>query len=134
MEFFRELDSACDAAHLQRHLSIANLPRFCREISEVLNENGETGEIYCLWGCFQVHRECIKGGVRFTLVDCPNVLAWTVTSGLPPQPAQTVVHCTINRRAHDPDFIESIDLFVDEWKMGLERFLKDGIPDPQRTV
>lgn len=125
MEFFREVPMRCDVERLQQNLTIANLPHFCSEIGEVLSEDGEAGEIYCLWGSFQVHRECIKGGVRFSLSNCPNALAWTVTSGLAPYPAHTVVHCTINRREHDPDFIESIELFVDEWEAGLARFMKE---------
>lgn len=123
MEFFRELDMASEEARLQQELTIASLPRFCSEISEVLSETGDEGEVYCLWGSFQVRRECIRGGVRFTMPGCPNSLAWTVTSGLPPEPEHTVIHCTINRREHDPDFIESLELFVDAWRDGLSRHI-----------
>ena len=119
MEFFRELETAFDAEGLQSRLTIDNLPQHCVEIDKVLSSSGEQGEVYCLWGTFRVHRECINGGVRFTLPGCPNALAWTVTTGLPPQPHSTVIHCTINRRAHEPDFIESIGLFLDALAVGL---------------
>lgn len=119
MEFFREIRSGHDAAALQGMLTIATLAHFCAQIDRVLAHEGDQGEIYCLWGGFRVHRECINGGVRFTLPDCPNALAWTITTGLPPCPDLTVVHCTINRHWHEPDFIESIESFIDAWAAGL---------------
>lgn len=85
----------------------------------MLGQDGERGEIYGLWGQFRVHRELIRGGVRFSLPDCPNALSWTVTTGLPPEPASTVIHCTIKRRDHEPDFVESIELFVDALAEGI---------------
>ena len=120
MEFFRELDSGLDVAELQRRLTIEHLPQYCREIDRVLDVAGDHGEIYCLWGQFKVHRECIKGGVRFTLPGCPNAFAWTVTTDLPPIPGLTVIHCTINRREHEPDFVESIEMFVGALVDGLK--------------
>jgi hypothetical protein len=59
----------------------------------------------------------VRDGVRFTLPGCPNALAWTVTA----EPEGVLVHCTINRTEHDPDFIESIETFVEDWRTGLER-------------
>ena len=121
MEFYRELALPGDAADLQRDLTIDRLPHHCSEIDRVLSHAGEQGEIYCLWGQFRVHRERINGGVRFTLPGCPNSLAWTVTRGLPPRPDVTLIHCTISRREHEPDFIESIDLFLDALAAGIDR-------------
>lgn len=119
MEFFRTLRKAIGASDLVREITVAHLPNYCREIDKVLRDHGEQGEIYCLWGQFQVHRERINGGVRFTLPDCPNALAWTVTSGLPPDPVATVIHCTINRREHEPEFVDSIELFMDALAEGV---------------
>jgi len=119
MEFFRTLSTELDSADMVRELTIDRLSRHCREIDKVLSHQGEQGEIYCLWGQFRVHRQPINGGVRFTLPGCPNALAWTVTTGLPPDPGATVIHCTINRQEHDPDFIDSIDLFLDALMDGL---------------
>lgn len=73
-----------------------------------------------MWGHFALRRENINGGVRFTMPTCPNSLAWTVTTGFPPSPERVVVHCTINRTEHDPDFIASIEEFVALWVRGLE--------------
>jgi hypothetical protein len=47
-------------------------------------------------------------------------LQWTVTTGHLPNPANTVIHLTINRAEQDPDFVDSIRQFVDDWKAGLE--------------
>ena len=122
MEFFRESETALNPAVLQQSLTIERLPEYCAQIDRVLSSAGDQGEIYCLWGQFRVRREVIAGGVRFSLADCPNALAWTLTTGLPPDPSRLVIHCTINRREHEPDFVESIELFLDAWLQGMERF------------
>lgn len=108
------------ASDLQRRLTINELPLWCASIQEVLNDATTNGEIFCVWGAFRINREDIRGGVRFTLPTCANVLQWTVTTELPPDPRQTVIHLTINRPEQDPDFVESIQQFVDDWKAGLE--------------
>lgn len=128
MEFFATTTAQATEAQLQRHLTIDTLASHCGAIDQVLHADGEVGDIWCLWGQFRVHREPIRGGVRFTLPRCPNALAWTVTAGTD-APAPMVVHCTINRTEHDPDFIESIELFVDDWRAGLERLAETDSPD-----
>jgi hypothetical protein len=120
LEFFATAATAATETDLQQRLTIGRLAEHCASIDRVLQADGDVGEIWCLWGQFRVHREPIRGGVRFTLPRCPNALAWTVTAGADsPEPA--VVHCTINRTEHDPDFVESIRMFVDDWRAGLER-------------
>ncbi len=119
MEFYAFADKRIDADTLQARLDIRSLPAYCASISQLLSHDGNRGEIYCTWGQFIVHREPIRGGVRFSLPNCPNALAWTITTGFPPAPDKIVVHCTINRGEHDPDFIASIEKFVDDWREGL---------------
>ena len=123
MEFFAIANVHTDPATLQARLNIDTLSRYCAGINKVLEQQGENGVIYCLWGQFSVHRQAIKGGVRFSLTSCPNALAWTVTTGYPPAPDRAVIHCTINRTEHDPELIESIESFVSDWQQGLERQL-----------
>lgn len=120
MEFFRTVDSPLAAEQLKESVTVANLDRLCDSIDRVLWAEEEQGEIYCLWGQFPVRREPINGGVRFTLPTCPNALQWTVTTGFPPAPGSVVIHATINRTAHDPDFVDSIALFLDDWVAGLK--------------
>lgn len=119
MEFFAEARATADETALQQALSIGQLAGYCASVERVLQDRGGHGLIYCVWGEFPVRREAIKGGVRFTLPTCPNALAWTITTG----PERVIVHCTINRQTHDPDFIESIETFVEDWKRGLETVL-----------
>ncbi len=126
MEFFATADLHVRPERLQRRLVLASLPRWCASIEKVLSAKGERGEIYCVWGTFRVHREVIRNGVRFTMPGCPNALQWTVTADRDGH--GVTVHCTIDRREHDADFVESLELFVQEWKEGLEKGL--ALPDP----
>lgn len=119
MEFFASLDLPWTAEALQRDVDIAALPALCASIDTLLDVDGDRGRIYCVWGEFEVRRELIRGGLRFSLTTCPNALAWTITTGLPPEPGHTVIHCTINRTRQEPDFVESIERFVADWRDGL---------------
>jgi hypothetical protein len=119
MEFFAQINKAVIPEELQKQLQIEDIPRYCSFVSEV-RPDGENGlEMISFWGVHTVQRELIRGGVRFTLPGCPNVMSWTITSGLPPEPDAVVIHCVINRREHDPDFIESLEGFVEDWRAGL---------------
>lgn len=120
MEFFATADIRASVAELQSRLTIGDLPHWCASVNEVFADKGSHGEIYCVWGQFTVNREPIRDGVRFTLPGCPNALQWTVTTGQPPAPDSVVVHLTINRTEHDPDFIDSNRQFVEDWRAGLE--------------
>ncbi|MEK7207394.1 MAG: hypothetical protein AAB134_05880 [Pseudomonadota bacterium] len=120
MEFFATAEKIIDGDALQARLDIVSLPLFCASITQVLSHDGNEGEIYCTWGLFFVRREPIRGGVRFTLPKCPNTIAWTITIGLPPIPEKIVVHLTINRTEHDPEFIDTIRAFMENWRQGLE--------------
>ena len=131
MEFFASTEYETTEAELQARLTIATLPEHCASIDRVLRADGDDGEVWCLWGQFRVHREPIRGGVRFTLPGCPNALAWTLTAGMD-KPAPVVVHCTIARQDHDPEVLESISLIVDDWRAGLERLGQ--APDPAKMT
>jgi len=124
MEFYRTAHCDIDAEEIQKTITITELPRFCASIYEVLDHAGEYGEINTLWGALIVNREPIKGGLRFTLPGCPNTVAWTVTSRLPPDHDTVDVYLTIRRNDNDDDFMGSIDEFVDDWKHGLEKNYK----------
>ncbi|MGC2167326.1 MAG: hypothetical protein WA632_15080 [Gallionella sp.] len=120
MEFFAVTTISASPADLQRRLTIAELSYWCASIEKVISDSKSSGEIYCVWGTFLANREPMHNGVRFTLPDCPNALQWTVTTGHQPDPRHTVIHATINRTEHDQDFVDSIQQFVDDWKVGLE--------------
>lgn len=120
MEFFATTILPASVTDLQHRLTISALPHWCASIEKVLNDAKSSGEIYCLWGTFLIHREELRHGVRFSLPECPNGLQWTVSTGQPPDPLHTVIHLTINRAEHEPDFIDSIQQFMADWKTGLE--------------
>lgn len=122
MEFFATVACRPAAARLHALLSVADLPRWCASIERVLADHGADGEIYTVWGQFRVHREEIRDGVRFTLPGCPNALAWTVRRD---ESAGLLVHCTIDRRDPDPDFVASLQRFVADWAYGLRGLTQD---------
>ncbi|SEH06814.1 hypothetical protein [Candidatus Venteria ishoeyi] len=123
MEFFAIANIEATPATLQA-LTVDKLNKYCADINKVLHiENDNQADVYCVWGEFTVHRQVINGGVRFSLPDCPNALAWTITTGFAPEPEKVVIHCTINRTEHDADFIDSIQLFIQSWQFGLEKNL-----------
>lgn len=123
MEFFRIADVETSEEQLRQKVTIENMPDLCDSIPSILECSGNEGTIFCLWGQFDVHREPINGGVRFSMPGCPNALAWTVTTGYPPAPNKVVIHCTISRTEIDAEFKESFDTFLDDWKEGVERTL-----------
>lgn len=121
MEFFSFADVRMSASDIQRHINIRNLTQWCASIDAILDVQDERGDIYCVWGQFRIHRELIHDGVRFTLPNCKNAVQWTVSPN-PEDSAQVMVHCTINRMHQEPDFVESLETFVDEWRAGLEKW------------
>ena len=62
-------------------------------------------------------REEIRYGVRFSLLNCPHALAWTITFDETSQ--NIIIHCTIDKTEQDPDFIDSIHEFVADWSNGI---------------
>ena len=118
MEFFAEVATpGVEVEALREQLQVASLPSLCRSIDTVLAERHDGGEIYCVWGQFDVSREEIRNGVRFALRDCPHAFAWTVTYH--EQRATLVVHATIDDREEDEEFVETIRQFVRDWGDGL---------------
>jgi hypothetical protein len=122
MEFYGEVENkGLSVKDLQEQVSINNLADLCESIAEVIEDEGHKGLLWTIWGEFIVNREEIIHGVRFTYPQCPNVIAWTIT--LEDEEKNIRVHCTINRKEHDQDFIESIEDFVADWEVGLEKAL-----------
>lgn len=122
MEFFRIIDKQVSQKIIQDKV----IPRCVDEFTESMmylkeNKNDFTG--MTLWGEFKISYDCINGGVRFTLLDCPNAFSWTITTGFPPERNKIVLHATINRTQKQDVFIEEIHEFLDEWESGLKTLL-----------
>lgn len=124
MEFFEEIEKhEIEIEALRDQLQIASLPVYCKSIDTVVSDYGTKGEIYCVWGQFTVSREPIRNGVRFALLNCPHALAWTVAYHA--KRNTLVVHCTIDDREEEHDFVESIENFVSDWALGLKHALQE---------
>lgn len=121
MEFFEYADILTTQEAIRNKVSIDTLPFFCEEIEEVAEPEKLGKVIYFRhWGRFHLRREEVMGGVRFSVPDCPNALAWTVTTGYPPYPEKIVLHATINRLEHDAEFIAATKALLATLKTGLE--------------
>ncbi|HEB54747.1 MAG TPA: hypothetical protein ENI98_00295 [Gammaproteobacteria bacterium] len=124
MEFFASVNSTASEQDLQQQLRIESLAQFCASIYALVDCEGERGEISTVWGSFEVQRQLIRGGVRFSLPTCLNALTWTVTISLDDNSEKITVHCTINRQQHDEDFVKSLDDFIQDWRRGLAEHLQ----------
>lgn len=125
MEFFTEISCrAVNAEILNELITIVRLPELCVSIDSVVSiQSQERGEIYCVWGQFQISRERIRNGVRLALLTCPHALAWTVTAKKVGE--IVVVHCTIDDKQAESEFIETIEQFMEDWANGLKIALQN---------
>lgn len=120
MEFIREIASPeHNIEDLQRLADFNNLTTLCASIDSVTPKNDEEAEIFCLWGTFELRRDELKCGVRFSLIDCPHAFAWTVTYDQ--VKGMIVIHCALDKTELDPDFLESIHEFASDWETGIRK-------------
>ena len=123
MEFFKTVHSPdFDVGNLKNLFTIDNLTNLCASISAVTSQKENSAEIFCLWGVFNLTREEIRYGIRFSLLNCPHALAWTITFHELSQ--DIVIHCTIDKTNIDSDFVDSIYEFIADWSKGVAKFLQ----------
>ncbi|MEX1383578.1 hypothetical protein [Lutibacter sp.] len=127
MEFFRIIKVKTTEKSIQDKLTIANLESISNELFVIGDQNTTEAEIGSIWGEFTLTRSLIRGGMRFALEECPNALAWTITTGIKPDPDAIVIHLTINRKAQTADFIKEIEAFLDDQFSCLEQYFKENI-------
>lgn len=120
MEFFKIIDRQVTEAQIQEHIKPSTLEDFTETMFVLETISATEFKGVTLWGDFHISYHKINGGVRFTLLDCPNALAWTITTGYPPERNKIVLHTTINRTQKHEHFIEEIHEFMEEWEAGLE--------------
>ncbi len=109
--------------HIQKSLELNNLDEISTEIFNLDVQGQEVSNIGGIWGEFTLSRSEIRGGIRFALLECPNALCWTITTGFPPEPESIVIHLTINRQQTNQEFIEDIEEFLADHCVRLEDFL-----------
>lgn len=114
MEFFRIINVNTTEEVIQKTFEMANLASLSNQLLLLEAINDEKAEIGSFWGEFTLCRTIIKGGLRFALSECPNALAWTITTGYEPSPGSVILHLTINRTQKDDDFIEELNDFIDD--------------------
>ena len=122
MEFFEFADVLTTQEEIRTRVPIDSLPFLCKEV-EAVDAAEELGRVIYFrhWGRFHLRREQVMGGIRFSVPDCPNALTWTVTTGYPPYPEKIILHATINRLGHDPEFISATKDLLAALKTGLEQ-------------
>lgn len=123
MEFFRVINIEINEAEIQEKIQNLILSEIHSDII-VLEGNDDLVKIGCLWGEFTLRRDKIKGGIRFSMLECPNALAWTITTGYPPAREKVVIHLTINREKKQKEFVDEINEFLDGWETGMKIFFK----------
>lgn len=122
MEFFRIINVKTTEEHIQKSLALNRLDDISTEIFNLNVPGEQESNIGGIWGEFTLHRSEIKGGIRFALLECPNALCWTITTGFPPDPESVVIHLTINRQQKNQEFIEEIEAFLDDHCVQLKAF------------
>ena len=122
MEYFRIIAIKTTAQNIQRQLTLSNLEAISTEIFNLETPLQETSNIGGLWGEFTLSRSLINGGVRFALIECPNALCWSITTGFPPNPNTIIIHLTINRQNITSDFNEEINDFLEDQAVQLTTF------------
>ena len=121
MELYTHARVPWTANEIQDRVRLDTLCDLCPSIEELLSLDPqlERGEFFTVWGEFQVQREILIKGVRFTFPGCIHSLQWTVTSHHYEE-NQILVHLTASHREL-PDLVrESFDVFVEQWREGLE--------------
>jgi len=118
MEYFRIIPKRATEKSIQQRITPQTVAEFTETMS-FLKSVGPNFTGMTLWGDFTISYHHINGGVRFCLLECPNALTWTITTGYPPAADQIVIHSTINRVEKEEEFIEEHKEFLDEWEEGL---------------
>lgn len=114
MEFFRFIEINTEESVIQDKLTLNNFKSISNQIFILESFDDVQAKIDGLWGEFTLTRQTIKGGLRFSLIECPNALTWTITTGFDPNPDAIVLHLTINRVSHKKSFIDEINSFLDD--------------------
>lgn len=122
MEFFRTINKQTDEQRIKNAFDFSSLELISSQLFLLEPLDNSNAKIGSLWGEFTLTRHEIKGGLRFSLLECPNALAWTITTGYEPDPNSIIVHLTINRTEKDREFLEEIEDFLNDQSELLKKY------------
>lgn len=125
MEFFRIVRVETDEKALQDNISFDHIEEISNHIFRLSEPNQSELSIGSIWGEFTLIRQSISSGLRFALKECPNALAWTITTDFPPERNGMGIHLTINRERKDSEFIEEIEEFLDDHSACLQKYFSN---------
>ena len=125
MEFFRIVKVKTTEQIIQEYIKLNNLENISNTLFSLNDPEGNQVEIGGIWGEFTLSQSKIKGGLRFVLLECPNALCWTITTGYPPDRDSIVIHLTINRQKKHQEFIDEIEEFINDHSFCLKKFFSD---------
>ncbi|MDH3322246.1 MAG: hypothetical protein OEM04_04600 [Flavobacteriaceae bacterium] len=123
MEFFKIINLQTTEALIQKNVHFENLDDLCANMF-VMSFKDNIANIGGIWGEFSLQKDLINGGLRFSFLECPNALAFTLTTGFLPEPDKIVLHLTVNRLELKSEFVEEIEEFMTDWKTGMENNFK----------
>lgn len=123
MEFFKIINLQTTEALIQKNVHFENLDDLCANMF-VMSFTDNIANIGGIWGEFSLQKDLINGGLRFSFLECPNALAFTLTTGFLPEPDKIVLHLTVNRLELKSEFVEEIEEFMTDWKTGMENNFK----------
>ena len=125
MEFFRTVDIHTTEQIIQEAFILEKLEEMTNELVLLDQIDDTSAAIGGIWGEFTIERSTINGGLRFALKECPNALAWTITTGYPPTINSIVIHLTLNRTEKEKDFIEEVEEFLDDHSKRIHSYLSE---------
>jgi len=115
MEFYRTVDIQTSETKIRERINISSISDIYSDLI-VLGGEKDIFRIGSFWGEFTLRRDEIMGGIRFSMLDCPNAIAWTITTGYPPARNKVIIHLTINRPEKPKEFIAEINELLDGWR------------------
>ena len=120
MEFFRTIDLQTSETQIKEKINFNTISEIYPDMI-LLGGEGNVYQVGSFWGEFMLRRDEIMGGIRFSMLDCPNALAWTITTGYPPARNKVIIHLTLNRLEKPDEFISEINELLDGWTKGLQK-------------
>ncbi|NQU34306.1 MAG: hypothetical protein HQ521_13835 [Bacteroidetes bacterium] len=128
MEFFRIVEVGTTEESIKRLLKLDKIENMSNQLFQLAEASGREVSIGSIWGEFTLTCDLINGGLRFALVECPNALTWTITTGFAPAREAIVIHLTINRKQKQQQFIDEIEEFLDDQMLCLQNIFSGDSP------